>query len=65
MGGARHLSGAAILLALVSMGCGNPCEELRCDQCATEKLEEGCLERVAVGDEDECQTLLDEAPSCE
>ena len=62
----KHSRGAqaAFLLALFVLGCGNPCDDLRCDRCAAEELRVGCRNAIALEDGDVCGQFQDDAPSC-
>lgn len=65
MGKFKLFSRAVMLLGLLGMGCGNPCDDLKCDNCSDETLEDACLLTVAVDNSDACQNMLDAVPSCQ
>ncbi len=61
----KVLSVAAILAGLFVMGCGNPCNDLKCDNCDGPVLTDACLVAVGLDNSDTCQNMLDDVPSCQ
>ena len=58
------ISRAAILSGLLGVGCGDPCNDLNCDNCDTLILENACLLKVAVDDSEDCQQFKDDVSTC-